>query len=317
MKILLTGASSFTGYWFARSLVAAGHSVCATLTRDSVQAYGDDVRARRVIDLQSMVRYAPGCRFGDDRFLALIGEVKPDVLCHHAADVTDYKSPDFDVNRAVANNTHRLPIVLRHLQDAGANRVVLTGSVFEGGEGAGSEGLPHFSAYGLSKALAAESFRFYCKAHGISLGKFVIPNPFGPMEEPRFTAYLMKNWFAGKTPSVNTPAYVRDNIHISLMALSYVKFIEQMPTAAGYAHFGPSGYVESQGAFAQRFAREMSGRLNLACHLDLKHQTEFTEPRIRLNTDPVDGDALGWNESAAWDEVAAYYRELHAISAVR
>ena len=30
MKILFTGASSFTGFWFARALAAAGHEVVAT-----------------------------------------------------------------------------------------------------------------------------------------------------------------------------------------------------------------------------------------------------------------------------------------------
>ena len=43
MKLLLTGCSSFTGYWFAKCLAEAGHEVVATLTRDSAEAYGDDV----------------------------------------------------------------------------------------------------------------------------------------------------------------------------------------------------------------------------------------------------------------------------------
>ena len=78
-----------------------------------------------------------------------------------------------------------------------------------------------FSAYGLSKALTAQVFRYYCGRAGLSLGKFVIPNPFGPYEEPRFTAYLMKNWLTGGTPSCSSPAYVRDNIHVSLLAKAY------------------------------------------------------------------------------------------------
>ena len=59
---------------------------------------------------------------------------------------------------------------------------------------------------------------------GIGLGKFVIPNPFGPYEEPRFTAYLIKNWLAGATPNCSSPAYVRDNIHVSLLAKVYARF---------------------------------------------------------------------------------------------
>jgi UDP-glucose 4-epimerase len=34
MRILFTGASSFTGYWFVRELVAAGHEVVAACRGD-------------------------------------------------------------------------------------------------------------------------------------------------------------------------------------------------------------------------------------------------------------------------------------------
>ena len=99
-------------------------------------------------------------------------------------------------------------------------------------------------------------FRYYCGRAGIGLGKFVIPNPFGPYEEPRFTAYLIKNWLAGATPDCSSPAYVRDNIHVSLLAKAYARFAKEVP-AAGFTRINPSGYAESQGAFTLRLAQEM------------------------------------------------------------
>jgi nucleoside-diphosphate-sugar epimerase len=247
-----------------------------------------------------------GCAFGDDAFLSLLTDSRPfDVLCHHAADVTNYRSADFDVTAAVGNNTRSIAKVLTAMKSTGASRLVLTGSFFENDEGAGSGDLGAFNPYGLSKALTYQMFRHYCSAADMSLGKFVIPNPFGPWEEPRFTAYLMKNFFAKTPASVNTPAYVRDNIPVSLLAGAYVRFVESMPATPGLRKLNPSGYVESQGAFALRFASEMRARLNLPCEVILKEQTEFTEPRMRLNTDPVADSS--WSESKAWDEVAAFY----------
>ena len=117
--------------------------------------------------------------------------------------------------------------------------MLLSGSVFEGGEGAGSQGLPDFSPYGLSKSLTAQMFRYYCGTSGLSLGKFVIPNPFGPYEEPRYTAYLMKNWLAGGTPSCSSPAYVRDNIHVSLLAKAYARFAAESPGCPGFHQAEP------------------------------------------------------------------------------
>lgn len=316
MKILFTGASSFTGYWFVRELAEAGHEVVMTF-RSEVDGY-EGVRQSRVEKALELGRSVHGCSFGERQFMELIDEEPGwDLLCHHAADVTNYKSVDFDVAAALQNNTHNLRAVLEALQANGCQKVLLTGSVFEGGEGAGSEGLPEFSPYGLSKALTAQIFAYYTQRQEMRLGKLVIPNPFGPYEEPRFTVYLVRKWYEGRTASVNTPAYVRDNIHVSLLAKAYADFAGALPAVPGFQKLNPSGYVESQGVFAQRFAENMRNRLGLPCELELKQQTEFNEPRVRINTDPLDGGRLGWDETRAWDELAIYYRETFAARPAR
>jgi nucleoside-diphosphate-sugar epimerase len=310
MRILLTGGSSFTGLWFIRELAAAGHSVTATFRRRPDE-YPDELRRRRVTLAAECCQPAYGASFGDAQFLALVKEGGWDLLAHHAADVTNYKSPEFDVAGALRSNTQGLGAVLESLAAGGCRKVLLTGSVFEGGEGAGSAGLPDFSPYGLSKALTAQVFRYYCQRAGLSLGKFVIPNPFGPYEEPRYTSYLVKSWLAGATPTCASPLYVRDNIHVSLLARAYVRFAEGLGAAPGFARLNPSGYVESQGAFTLRLAEEMRPRLRLPCPVETKKQVDFTEPRVRINTEPLDAEALGWDEGAAWDAMARYHRDGH------
>jgi nucleoside-diphosphate-sugar epimerase len=310
MKVLFTGASSFTGFWFVRELARAGHDVTATFRR-GVDEYPDEPRRTRVRELATVCRPVVGAAFGDDKFLELVRGTAWDVVCHHAAEVTNYKSPDFDAVGATASNTRAAAKVMELMKQAGCHRLVVTGSVFENDEGAGSEGLAAFSAYGLSKALAWQTLRYYAGRAGLSVGKFVIPNPFGPFEEPRFTAYLMKNWLAGKPAGVNTPEYVRDNIHVSLLARCYARFVAGLGTAPGIARLNPSGYVESQGAFTQRFAAEMRARLHLACEVTLARQTDFSEPRTRINTDPARPLVPDWDEAKAWDDVAAYYAGSH------
>jgi nucleoside-diphosphate-sugar epimerase len=310
MKVLFTGGSSFTGHWFVRELAAAGHEVAATFRR-SLEDYPDALRRRRIQALKGQCRIVSGCSFGDERFLRLLRDEGPwDLLCHHAAEVTNYKSPDFDVQAALLNNTRNLPLVLSALSTGGCRRILLTGSVFEQDEGAGSEGLPAFSPYGLSKGLTAQVFRYYTAARELHLGKFVIPNPFGPLEDPRFVTYLMKTWHARAVPVVNTPSYVRDNIHISLLAKAYARFVASLPASPGISRLHPSGYIESQGAFAQRVASEMRDRLSLPCGLEFRTQTIFTEPRVRINTDPLDAAELGWSEAAAWEALASFYDEV-------
>jgi nucleoside-diphosphate-sugar epimerase len=309
MKILFTGGSSFTGCWLIRELAAAGHEVTATFRREQ-GAYPDEVRRRRVALAAEHCRPVFGVSFGDDAFIALVKGQGWDLLAHHAADVTNYKSSDFDVAGALSGNTRNVRGVLEALTAAGCGRVLLTGSFFEQDEGAGSEGLPAFSAYGLSKGLTAEAFKYYCRAAGVHLGKFVISNPFGPLEEPRYTGYLIRTWLSGGTPSCATPSYVRDNIHVSLLAKAYVRFAERLPVIPGFSRSNPSGYAESQGAFTRRVAEEMRPRLARPCDVEIRTQVSFAEPRVRINTDVADPISLGWNESAAWDELAAYYRQL-------
>lgn len=311
MKILLTGASSFTGTWIARELAAAGHEVVATFRRRP-EEYADELRRKRVGLALEACRGVFGCSFGDAEFLALARRERWDLLCHHAADVTDYRSAAFDLVSALASNTRNITAVLDALLTGGQARpgILVTGSVFENDEGAGSEGLPAFSPYGLSKSFSYQVFRYHAARVGLPLGKFVIPNPFGPYEEPRFAAHLMRAWFAGRAAAVNTPAYVRDNIHVSLLAKAYANFAADFAARPGPRQLHPSGYPESQGAFALRFAGEMRPRLGLPCEVELKQQVDFQEPRVRINTDLVDARALGWNEDRAWDEIAEYYTGL-------
>ena len=306
MRILLTGGSSFTGLWFARSLAAAGHSVVAPLKGLASDYSG--LRGARVAELRRVVEVVENCPFGSPSFVDLASTGTWDILCQHAARTGDYRNPDFDVVGAVAENTHNLVAVLKAMSGPGLAGVVLTGSIFEQDEGAGDRQLRAFSAYGLSKGLTWQYYRFLSQTMGFPLGKFVIPNPFGPFEEPRFCNYLIQSWLKGEAPTVRTPLYVRDNIPVDLLAAAYASFVKEVPGQKGVIKLNPSFYVESQGAFATRFAAEMAPRLGVACPLTLLQQSEFGEPMVRINTDRIDTSALAWSEAAAWDAEAEFYK---------
>ncbi len=314
MNILFTGASSFTGFWFVRELVNAGHKVTATFTGEGPEAY-DGIRKSRVEELTELSKPVFGCKYGSELFMELLDpDMKWDVFCHHAADVTNYKSLDYNVVSGLSNNTSGSRNVLGSLKSGGCRNMILTGSVFEQNEGAGSGSLRAFSPYGLTKGLTSEYFRYYCEYFGVNLGKFVIPNPFGPYEEPRFTTYLIKNWIRKEVPTVNTPDYVRDNIHVSLLAKYYLIFLERFVRGREkYMKINPSGYAESQGSFTRRFSAEMKKRLSLPCEFKLNAQTDFSEPLMRINTDVDMVIRESWDEGAAWDELAEFYHNYYAL----
>jgi UDP-glucose 4-epimerase len=311
MKILFTGASSFTGFWFVKTLIAAGHEMICPL-RGSSEKY-EGTRKQRVEQLQAACHFLQSAPFGSENFLKLARQEKFDLFCHHAAEVADYKSPSFDAMAALASNTLHLRAVLKTLDCP----VVLTGSVFENDEGvdpqlgkskAEGEGLRAFSPYGLSKGMTFQYFRHYCHEAGVPLGKFVIPNPFGPFEEPRFTAHLMKNWREGKPAEVKTPDYLRDNIHVDLLAAVYGQFAKRVAgMKSGCVKSNPSGYAEKQGEFARRVAKEVESRTGWHCVLKLAKQEDFSEPLNRVNAEPALAIVPKWSEAKAWNGFVDFY----------
>ena len=119
--------------WFVEALARRGHHVRACFTREGPGSY-EGIRGRRVRRLSDVCDCRFGMQFGDDAFLELLsGPDSCDVLCHHAAEVTEYKRADFDVAAAVASNTRRVRDIVAKLE-AGGGRLLCTGSVFEGGK---------------------------------------------------------------------------------------------------------------------------------------------------------------------------------------
>jgi UDP-glucose 4-epimerase len=306
MRILLTGASSFTGSWFAAGLARAGHDVTATF-RGTAESYRD-IRSVRVQDLRKVVKPAWETEFGSEKFLTLAQAERWDLFCHHAAEMENYRNWDFDALTAAAKNTHNVRAALGRLAQSGCGKVVVTGSIFEPYEGRGDDERRAFSPYGLSKHFSFEIFRLEAHPFGLTLGKFVIPNPFGPKEDMRFTSYLADEWSRGRIPTVRTPDYVRDNIHVSLLALAYQDFCGSLASDGRFAKCSPSGYIETQGEFARRLAREIGKRLGRDLSVDLAVQTDFSEPMRRVNLQPARDLTPDWSEEAAWDELCDYYR---------
>lgn len=304
MRILFTGASSFTGAAFVQALTAAGHEVVATFRgeRDGYQA----LRGQRVAAVEKRAVCIWSAPFGGEAFFTAAVARPFDLLCHHAAQVGNYRSASFDALAAAAGNTTNLPGVLTAMKEKGLAAVVLTGTVFEADEGLGEAPRHAFSPYGLSKTLTTQIVRYWCAALSLPLGRFVIPNPFGPFEEQRFCGYLVQAWQRGEVPRINTPDYIRDNIPIDLLAACYAGFASRLNDTSEDVSCAPSGYVESQGAFGLRMSRELGPRLGLRCNVDLATQVDFSEPTMRVNPTPAKRLAPCWNEVGAWDRYAHY-----------
>lgn len=312
-RVLLTGASSFTGVWIAEALAAAGFEVVAPLLR-ARDAY-EGTRRERVVRLERCATVLFERPFGSDAFVdSLSGLGRLDVLAHHAAHITGYRDPAYDALDGLRRNTEGAQAVLRAFAEAGGRAVVLTGSVFEAGEG-GEAGSLAVTPYGLSKTLTSTAFAYWAAEAGLRFARFVIPSPYGPLEEPRFGWFLFRTWFGGGVPVVKTPLYVRDHIAAPGLAEAYVRCVREALDGPGQSLVArPSGWIATQGDFALRVAAEAGRRLGRELPLQLSEQARFEEPRVRVNADVALPASLG--DAAFWDAYVAWYEALRARDAL-
>lgn len=311
--VLLTGASSFTGVWIAEALAEAGFEVVAPLLRPR-DAYAG-TRLERVLRLERCATVEFERPFGSAAFLGSLSRLgRLDVLAHHAAHITGYRDPAYDALDGLRRNTEGAQAVLRAFREIGGRAVILTGSVFEAGEG-GEAHSPAVTPYGLSKTLTSAAFAYWAGEAGLRFARFVIPSPYGPLEEARFCWHLFRTWSAGGAPVVRTPLYVRDHIAAPGLAEAYVRCVRAAldgPQQELVAR--PSGWIANQGDFALRVAAEAGRRLGRDLPVELSEQARFEEPRVRVNSDTALPASLG--DAAFWDAYVAWYEDLRVRGAL-
>ena len=112
----------------------------------------------------------------------------------------------------------------------------------------------------------------------------------------------MRQWNAGQVAEVRTPAYVRDDVHVDLLASAYAAFVDRVAASPGFR--GPTRRLWKRERLRRAFRRGSGQRTALASAYR-PQQTDFSEPLVRINTERVPIPA--WNEAAAWDAIARYY----------
>jgi len=306
VRVLLTGASSFTGAWFAHTLAARGHDVLCAL-RGPASSGGDDLRRFRIglLDGCAVAELAP---FGTEAFLALLEEHAPfDLLALHGWAGGDHRRPDLPVDDAVAATTFRLTSVLDGLVRAGGTVVLLTGSVFESGEGSPDPETPPLNRYGLAKSLIRERVRHAVAEAGLRLHRFVVPHPIGPGAKPGLVSELAAAWLAGRPAVLRSPATVRDLVPVDLLGLDYARFCEAAVAGGAAAARRPSGQIATLAEHAERIAAALRARWDRPCLIEASAGAA-AEPQ-RVNREPCAASHPDWSAERFWDRLAGFYAQ--------
>lgn len=286
-KVYLTGASSFTGFHFATSLIESGFDVGISLSR-SFESYEGNYKHRLGI-LKPNVEIFENSSFGSERFISSLENFAPDILSLHHAKVGNFRSPDFSSNEVIRNNTNNI----EKIADSGIldkmKAIVLTRSVFEKDVGY-SDKLEDVGEYGKSKSGTYKIFKKNLR-NKIDLYSFGIANPFGVLEEKRLPNYLIQNWRAAKKPILLSPDRVRDNIPVNFLAKSYCNYlISILEGVESKKEFTPSMQIQTNYEFARLISLYSNIFLNKA-NLDVlcapKEDWDNSEPRILIGLDSL------------------------------
>ena len=306
MKILFTGASSFTGMHFIEALLLEGHDVLAVFSRP-MEAYTgiSQVRMKRI---QKKTACIFGAKYGTKPFMDMLENHNFDVYCHHWSYTTNYQKLDFDLEKALQQNTLNITTVLECLVKKGCTKIAVTGSIFSGFQNNHESKLP-FSPYGLSKKIQSEIFHLYGDILGLDVRTFVIPNPFGAFDNRKMASIFLEQWLNNKTAQVFIPDYIRDNIHVELLALGYVSWIQSFfnPDIQDTV-FCPSGYQMSVKDFVSQFAQAMRPRLQVPCDFVCLKQNDFSQPLQLINNIDI-AETLQVSTDSYWDNLARFALE--------
>jgi UDP-glucose 4-epimerase len=212
MKIIVTGGAGFIGSHIVDGLLATGN--CVAVIDDLSSGARDNLPAEVEIHAVDIVDSAA--------VAAVFDKVRPDAVCHQAAQMSVSRSvrePLFDAQV----NCFGLINVLDAAVKTGCKRVVFasSGGVLYGDVTTSApETTPAnpVSPYGITKWVGERYLEFYAREHGLASVALRYSNVYGPRQNPHgeagVVAIFCKKLLAGEPATINGDGrYVRDYVY--------------------------------------------------------------------------------------------------------
>ena len=180
MRIVVTGGAGFIGSHLVDAFIAGGHEVVVI---DNLWSHGGG-RRENLNPHASFVHLD----IRDEDVKRIFHEVKPEIVCHHAAQhsvAIGARDPQFDANVNIVGMLNVMDAAVA----AGTRKVIFASSAATYGEITTmpvDESVPQrpVSPYGISKMVTEHYLRFYQSEHGIDFTALRYGNVFGPRQDP-------------------------------------------------------------------------------------------------------------------------------------
>lgn len=214
MKILVSGGAGFIASHIVDALVAAGHDVVVV----------DDLSSGRKGNLNPKARFHQ-VDIRDDLVGRIFEQERPEVLCHHAAQIEVRRSvaePGFDAQV----NLLGLLNLLEHGRRNGLRKVLFasTGGAIYGEQDVFPAPETHrmapLSPYGIAKLASEHYLFFYSQTYGLDYVALRYANVYGPRQNPHgeagVVAIFAEKLLRGEEPVINGDGkQTRDYVFVS------------------------------------------------------------------------------------------------------
>jgi UDP-glucose 4-epimerase len=291
MKIMMTGVTSFSGYWFARQVMMDGHELYCVRT-----PFASDHNSNQWIDMLKLEGFSFSIFKLDDN---KADPMDIDLLLLHGSHMQGRKSVDFDISNAV-ENTVKTSVMIK--EKFNTKYVVHTGTFSESNEGVGECPDKAFNPYSQSKSLI---YAANCEIFSsIPILKYVMPNPFGEYQRNNLFSYLEACWKGNLIPNISNPGYIRDFVPVDLLAKNYATVVYKFATGEiDFKKYYPSYYVMSNKDMAELYAHKLSENSSTKYNISVSEQTLYDEPRIRINLSLATEFAKDWDSNSFWKKL--------------
>lgn len=226
MRILLTGGAGFIGSNLADAFIAKNHEVLVL----------DDLSTGRRANVPARATLVEG-DIRDPATRSVVEQFKPDVLCHHAAQIDVRKSvadPSSDADVNIVGSVR----LLEACRAAGTRRVLFasTGGAIYGEQDVHPATESHparpVSPYGVAKLSVEHYLHYYVVEHGFRATCLRYANVYGPRQnahgEAGVIAIFVDKFLAGGVPTIHGKGeqtrdfvFVGDVVRANLAALEH------------------------------------------------------------------------------------------------
>jgi UDP-glucose 4-epimerase len=302
MRILLTGGAGFIGSHIADALVERGDEVIVV----------DDLSTGSRENLNPQVWFHH-LDVRSPRAAALIDELRPDVVCHHAAQVSVSRSvrePALDAEVNVLAGLNLLEAARR----AGARFIFAsTGGALYGEATVLPTPEDHpawpISPYGVSKLAFEHYLHCYGAQHGVSYVALRYANVYGPRQSPHgeagVVAIFCQRLLAGEPPVIHGDGrQTRDYVHVADVVRANLAAIDA--GVSGHFNVGTGRQVDVNHLF--RLVAERIGTGIEAVHGPPRPGDQRTSA---LDSSLI-AERLGWRAQISLEqgleETAAWFR---------